>query len=372
MKTQVKPAKPYEGYPLFAHNNGQWAAKIRGKLHYFGAWANPAAASAKFLKDRDYLFAGVVPPTQFASTPIASGEHTVADLLDTFLGPKDWALKAGDITQDTFDEYESVCDVMAAWGKRLELKALKAADFQRLRIALRQGKTKQLGLVTVKRRLNIAHMVFKSARKLGVTVDYFDDPRLPSARSLREAQNSKIRMFTSAQVREIVTAATGEIKGMVLLGINCGFGPKDRCDLPTDRVDLKNGWHNFHRIKTGVKRRCPLWPETVEALRDATNNGHVFKSGCNRRNIAYHFRKLVDGFYVKDVTEFYSLRRTFETIASTGGVSQAVIDAIMGHVPASDDMSAVYRQKVFNEQLLHCTNHVREWYLGNLPNLDIF
>ncbi len=370
MKTIAKPSRPYEGFPLFAHNNGQWAAKIQGKTFYFGPWANPAAASAKFLKERDYLYAGVEPPTQFAVAPAASGEPTVADLLDTFLGPKDWARQSGEISQVSYDEYETVCDVMAAWGKRIELRSLKAADFQRLRVALGQGKTKQLGAVTIKRRLTVARMIFKCARKLGITIDYFDDLRSPAARTLRQARNRKIKLFTSEQVREIVATATGEIKGMVLLGINCAFGPKDCCDLPTDRVDLKNGWHNFHRIKTGIERRCPLWPETVDALRVATNNGHVFKSDWNRRNIAYHFRKLVDGFYVKDVTEFYSLRRTFETIATTAGVPQAVIDAIMGHVPASDDMSAIYRQKVFNDQQLQCTNHIREWYLGNLPNLD--
>ncbi len=39
-----KPGKPSPDFPLFAHNNGQWAKKIGGRIHYFGPWRNPQAA----------------------------------------------------------------------------------------------------------------------------------------------------------------------------------------------------------------------------------------------------------------------------------------------------------------------------------------
>lgn len=354
--------KPYAGCPLFLHNNGQWCKKIKGKLVYFGTVQSKALA--KFLNERDYHYAGVRPPTD---------EPTVADLLDRFLGGKVRAVDSGEISKVTFEEYESTCDVLAAWGKLRQLSKLGAVDFQNLREALGQGKTKSLSPVTLKRRVGIARMILKSARKLGVTIDYEDELHAPPARVLRQIKNSKIRLYKSEQVRSIVANAKGELQGMILLGINCGFGPQDCCDLPSNRVDLDNGWHNFHREKTGVERRCPLWPETVAALRKCSNeNGKLFDVTWTRRNIAYHFRQLVDSFYVKDVTEFYSLRRTFETMATTSGVPQAVIDAIMGHVAKADDMSATYRQMIFSEQLLQCSNHVRKWYQGKLPNLDTF
>ena len=132
-------------------------------------------------------------------------------------------------------------------------------------------------------------------------------------------------------------------------------------------------------------RRCPLWPETVAAIKEViarrkpsdvdalrnlvfvTKYGNCWCSSeedrCNP--ISYEFRKLVKdlGFYRKGVTTFYSLRRTFSTIGNTVGEKVAV-DFIMGHVAATDDMSAVYRQKTFDGPLKKVTDHVRDWLLG--------
>jgi hypothetical protein len=44
LSIMAKPAKPTPDFPLFPHQTGQWAKKIKGKIHYFGSWSNPQAA----------------------------------------------------------------------------------------------------------------------------------------------------------------------------------------------------------------------------------------------------------------------------------------------------------------------------------------
>lgn len=72
-KANSKPDKPYKDFPLFPHDSGRWAKKIRGKLHYFGRWntkqdnkivhVDDVGASAQQAVDlynaqRDDLYAG--------------------------------------------------------------------------------------------------------------------------------------------------------------------------------------------------------------------------------------------------------------------------------------------------------------------------
>ena len=75
---------------------------------------------------------------------------------------------------------------------------------------------------------------------------------------------------------------------MILLGINCGFGNHDCGTLPKSAIDLEAGWVNYPRPKTAIERRCPLWPETIEAIREAIEAATAAKSARARRSGVHH------------------------------------------------------------------------------------
>src|SRR5262249_34932186 len=77
------------------------------------------------------------------------------------------------------------------------------------------------------------------------------------------------KMLEADQLRSLIEAAGVPLRAMILLGINTGFGNHDVATLPLSALDLERGWLNFPRPKTGIPRRCPLWPETVAAIREA-------------------------------------------------------------------------------------------------------
>ena len=76
-------------------------------------------------------------------------------------------------------------------------------------------------------------------------------------------------MFEAEQVQSILAAADVQVKAMILLVINCGFGNANVGTLPQSAIDFKRGWVSHPRPKTAVERHCPLWRETVQAIREA-------------------------------------------------------------------------------------------------------
>lgn len=411
-----KPEKPYDGFPLFPHASGRWAKKVRQKLHFFGRWANSvagemvpvddtdaSAGAAKIEFDRQwpYISKGLTPPAIDASDAC-----TVRDLCNEFYNAKKQKLETGELSQYSFSEYIRTTDVIVAFfGKDRRVDDLRPADFEEFRKSLAKG----CGVVTLKSKINRARVVFKFASDrllIERPVAYGGAFDRPSEKSLRHARNvAGPRLFERAELLAILDALNGKpiaiegqdepvkvpksatMKAMVLLGLNCAFGNTDVSSLPRSAVDLASGWIKFPRPKTGIQRKIPLWPETVEALtqaiaerpaaKDPADDGLCFITSRGTRYV----RLQPSGTEGKHVTinslarrfesvlatlkldtqkgrGFYTLRHVFETQAGES-IDQVATDAIMGHVDES--MAAQYRERISDQRLKAVTEHVRKW-----------
>jgi integrase len=133
-----------------------------------------------------------------------------------------------------------------------------------------------------------------------------------------------------------------------------------------------------------VDRRFQLWPETIKAIRAAmlerpiakndehedlcflTSRGMPIwfessntKSSGFRDSVSKAFTALCSTCGVaRSQRGFYSLRRTFETVAGDSK-DQVAVDVVMGHTDSS--MAGVYRQGLEDQRLIDVGKHVRNW-----------
>lgn len=408
-----KAAKPVRGKdfpkdsPLTAHNNGRFCKKVNGRLHYFGYWADHAAAVGEWLDQKDDILAGRDPK---ASRPVEG--LTIGDvgakkgLCNHFLTAKWEAVGAGELSPRSWQDYRATCErVQRVFGKTALVSTLTPDDFLRLR----KDMAKTLGPVSIGNEITRTRILFNWALGDDDRDPLIEKPikfgslfKRPSDKVLRihkEAQRRKhgARMFEADELRAVIKAANVQFKAMILLAVNAGFGNHDLGTLPLDALDLTRGWVEFMRPKTGEPRRCPLWPETVSAIRDAiarrptpkneaddelvfitkrglcwsktrncgatTNDGKPDVEGSRDNPVSKEMAKLLKELGLKRPRlNFYCLRHTFQTIGEEGG-DQVATRSIMGHAPHTRDMGAWYRERIADERLLRVVNHVRNWLL---------
>jgi integrase len=156
------------------------------------------------------------------------------------------------------------------------------------------------------------------------------------------------------------------MKAMIWLGLNCGFGCTDCAELKWSDLNLVNGRVKLARGKTGVLRDLPLWPETMQSLRNIPKSGklvfrtsgdkplirttyHINKDGSSKYSninlVTSRFCKLMKkaGIHAPKGTGFYTLRRTAATVAARSGDPFAV-QRLLGH--ANLKMATRYVQDV--------------------------
>jgi integrase len=359
-----KPAKPYPDFPLFWHAAGTWAKKIRGKTHYFGKDAD--AALAKYLDQKDALHSGRTP------RPDPENSLTVKQLVNAFLNAKRNAVQTGELKERTWSDYHNTCALLVSdLGKSRLVLDLAPEDFN----ALRNRMAKRWGPVRLGNVMQHINTIFKFAfdsRLITTRVFFGPGWKRPSKKTLRLHRAAQgPRLFTADEIRRMLDAANPTMRAMIYLGINCGFGNSDVGNLKLANLDLDGGWVDFPRPKTGINRRCPLWGETVAAIRQAlrpdasgfvflTSRGSPWAKDSYDNPLSKETIRLLKALHIngRKGLGFYTLRHVFETIGGEAK-DQVAVDAIMGH--ARDDMASVYRERISDDRLRAVVSHVHTW-----------
>jgi integrase len=356
----TKPDKPWPGFPLYAHASGRWAKKIKGKFHYFGRWDDPGAAYTAYCEFRD---------AQAASSVSGPAGYTLVDACNDFLTAKEDALLAGEISQHTFADYRRTCEWLAKhFGRDVQVAEMGPQDFTGYRSHLATRRS----LRSMGNEIGRVRAVFRWLKDSNLAdVQLGPDFKKPKLSAIRKAAAGKPKkLFTRGEILLLLDECGIHMRAMALLGINCAYGPGDCWHLERKNVDLDAGWIVYPRPKTGVARRSPLWPETVDALRTSLSRrqgtGKLFfaradGSEYDQQWISKRWRQVCDSALVKSRGTFYWLRHTFETVAGET-LDQVAVDCIMGH--ADHTMAGVYRQEIGDDRLAKVVQHVRAWLLS--------
>jgi len=373
----VDTRKPYKGFPLTFHPTGRFCKKAKGRTHYYGKVADGwEAALENFQRFWPFDSTG-------RARPLGDGDGlTVARMCDHYYEAKRSKHEAGELARSSLADYDETCKGIAAAlkGQRL-VTDLDARDFTALRASL----AKRLGPVALGNEINRIRMVFNFAFKNGLIdrpARFGSEFIRPSKKVLRlhKAEQSP-KIMAADDILKLIKAASVPMQAMILLGINAALGNKDCSDLNQSHIDLAGGWLTFPRQKTGVARRCPLWPETIKAVQaaivarpepvEAADDDAVFITAEAKRRwvrgiatdaILQEFKKLLvaHDLHRKGIG-FYVLRHIHRTV-SDEAKDQRAAGVIMGH--EDPHISSAYVERVSDERLLAVAHHVRAWLFG--------
>jgi integrase len=365
-KSDTKRKTRSDKFPLTLHSTGQFCKKIKGKLYYFGTHKN--AALERYLEQAAYLHTGKGTKPNSANNNLSL--KTVCNL---YLDYQDSRATIAEITRSyVYDQTRLLRDFVRYIGPNRIISNISTIDLQNYRKKLvKTGKAAN----TINNRITAIKAMYTWALDNGVINS------TPNLKAIKKVVISKTERptFSIAQIQELLQNATTQMKAMIWLGLNCGFGCTDCAELKWENLDVEKTRVCFPRGKTGIRRNLPLWPETIQALKQVprtdklvfyTTKGNPWvrtikgtdkygREKYTKENaISKQFSKLLKKADIK--TEkgvgFYTLRRTAATLAAKSGDPFAV-QKLLGH--ADLKMATIYVQDV-SEQTDRVINNTRK------------
>jgi integrase len=273
---------------------------------------------------------------------------------------QEWlAAKKPEISPRTYGEYSGGLSQFQSYlGSRVDAPIADLTKPELL--AYRSHLAASVSTTTVNNRLALLRMLFKSARRDGMSPDNpaeFIGPVRASAKS-----NNK-RPFTISELRAILAVADAEWRSLILFGLYSGQRLGDLVSLTWHNIDLERDEVRLVTSKTsrtmiipmapplrshieslpaGDNPQAPLHPRSF-AIYSRTGNASILSGAFSdllvhaglraklaprshrSRGIGHSRRRRINEL------SFHSLRRTATTLLHEAGVPSTVAQALIGH-----------------------------------------
>ena len=229
--SSVTPApklqKPHPDFPLFPHQTGRWAKKVKGKTVYFGYLKDDPdgqKALEAWLDQKDAILAGRKPR-------VAGSGYTVKQAINDFLNAKKLLVRSGEMKERTHAEYVRAGNRAADVLNRTRLvQDLDAEDFRMLRDSI----AKHYGAVALGNEIQRIRTIFRfcyEEGKIDRPVRFGSMFKKPSASTLRKARaRAGLRMFEAEELRRIIDAARPAVEGDGSTGGELRFRTDRHCE----------------------------------------------------------------------------------------------------------------------------------------------
>ena len=268
-------------FPLTLHSTGQYCNKIKGKMHYFGK--DKKQALERYLEQAAFLHNGKA--VMFKTT---NGNMTLKSLCNIYLQHQQAKAASAEITfRHYVDQISCLKKFMSFIGQYRKISEISTLDLQNYKRKLKRAYN---SAHRINLHISIMKTMFHWAKKNDILHRI---PNIDTVSSIKIIHKQR-HVFTSEEIHQLFALADVQMKAMIWLGLNCGFGCTDCAELRWSDLDLVNGRVKLARGKTGVSRDLPLWPETIQSLQDITKSGKlVFRTSRDKPLIrtAYHTNK---------------------------------------------------------------------------------
>ncbi|MBN4060287.1 hypothetical protein JYT11_00390 [Planctomycetaceae bacterium AH-315-I19] len=357
-----KLQKPVWPYPFFVERRresdpgmtahvgcGQWVKRHRGVMYYFGTIDDPESALADYQHRWPGIKAGRPEPSR-----LRGGAPSVEDVLNRFIHAK----RQAGISAFTVEKIVRYCCLIGPiLGLNRDAESLGPDDFARLRYSW-----SAYAPTTITDIHNYTKSAFRWAaarRVIESEPDYGPDFTKPSRKDCAawrdDRRLERPPLIKPETFEALLEHATPWMRAVLLMSMNCGFGPSDLAIITPSHIRLSDGWLDASRSKTRVARVAELWPETIAAIHPimklAGKNQPIFTSRGGKPIAGddpkrQPLKNRFDRLRVKAGCErhvFIDIRRTFSTVASHVAEPNTV-KLIMGHT-LNRDITMTYVQR---------------------------